>query len=189
MARALFISEKYVKENSEIDENVDMKLINPTIWYCQKEYMEKSLGTALFNDLCSKIQVDSTLSTEPNYLNLVNNYIADALLFWIMHDTQVPLTYKFRNKSVNRNTDPNSQTISFEEHKYLKDYYRPKAQEFTARMKKYLCANKDLFPLYCTEDEIDEIHPQNIKPQVAVYLGPTKRDYERYDQNGNRIYE
>ncbi len=59
MARGLFISENFVKENSEIDENVDMKLINPTIWYCQKLYIEPALGTALYNDLIADVVAGS----------------------------------------------------------------------------------------------------------------------------------
>jgi len=177
MARALFISETFVKENSEVDENVDMKLINPTIWYCQKEYLEKTLGTVLYNDLATKI-IAGTLAGDD--LTLVNDYVADALLFWVKHELQVPLLYKFRNKSVGKNTDQNSQPVGFDEHKYLRDYYKPKAQYFTERLEKYLCANEELFPLYCTEDEIDELSPRNTPPQVAVYLGPTKPQKDRY---------
>jgi hypothetical protein len=171
MARGLFISETFVKENSEIDENVDMKLINPTIWYCQKEYLEKTLGTVLYNDLISKI-VASTLAGDD--LTLVDDYIADCLLFWVKHELQVPLTYKFRNKSVSTNTDPNSQPVSFDIHKYLRDYYKPKAQYFTERLEKYLCANEALFPLYCTEDSIDELSPRKTPPQSAFYLGKSE---------------
>jgi len=168
MARGLFIDETFLKSNSEVDENVDMKLINPTIWYCQKAYLEQTLGTVLYDDLISKI-VAGTLAG--NDLTLVNDYIADALLYWVMYELQVPLTYKFRNKSLNKNTDANSQPVGFEEHKYLKDVYKPKAQYFTERLEKYLCANSDLFPLYNTTTEDDDLLPKNIPPQVSVYLG------------------
>jgi len=168
MARGLFINETFLKSNSEVDENVDMKLINPTIWYCQKEYLEKTLGTVLYNDLITKV-VASTLAGDD--LTLVDDYIADCLLFWVKHELQVPLTYKFRNKSVSTNTDPNSQPVSFDIHKYLRDYYKPKAQYFTERLEKYLCANEALFPLYCTEDTVDELSPRKTTPQSAFYLG------------------
>lgn len=180
MARALFIDQTFVRENTTIDENVDQKLINPAIFLVQKKYIEKTLGTVLYNDICTKILADSTLATETNYLTLVNEYVADAMLYWLMVEAQVPLTYKFRNKSVNKNTDPNSQVVSFEEHKYLIDNYTKDAQFFTERIEKYLCANSELFPLYCTEDEIDEISPTKTPPQVAVYLGLTKPERDKY---------
>jgi len=113
-------------------------------------------------------------------LTLVDDYIADALLFWVKMEIQVPLTYKFRNKSVSKNTDPNSQPVDFEQHKYLKDEYKKKAQYFTERLERYLCANTDLFPLYNTSTEDDALLPRDTKPQVAVYLGKTEPKRDRY---------
>ena len=92
MSRALLIDHTFIRENTEIDENVDQKLINPTIFLVQKKYVEKTLGTNLYNDICAEIISDSTLSTVPDYLTLVDEYIADMMLYWIMFEAQVPLT-------------------------------------------------------------------------------------------------
>ena len=169
--RALIITEKFVKSNSEIDANVDMNLIRPTIWYCQKEYIEKSLGTALYNDICTKIIADSTLATHTDILNLVNNYLADALLKWVMFEIQVPLLYKFRNKSTSTNTDANSQPIDLKTLQFLENKYKDKAQYFTQRMEKFLCANSTLFPLWddCIDGGVDK---QDTKPTTSLFLYP-----------------
>ena len=37
MAVGLFISENYLKDNTVIDENVDMQLLLPTIWMAQEQ--------------------------------------------------------------------------------------------------------------------------------------------------------
>lgn len=177
MARGLLINETFVKSNSEVDENVDMKLINPTIWYCQKAYIEPVLGTVLYNDLIADVVAGSVTGDN---LTLIDDYIADALLYWVMLELQVPLTYKFRNKSVSKNTDANSQPVDFEQHKYLKDVYRPKAQYFTERLKAYLCENSTLFPLYGTENAADEISPRDIAPQVSVYFGGKLPKRDKY---------
>ena len=164
--RGLFISESFVKLNSEIDANVDMDLVRPTIWYCQKEYIEKSLGTLLYNDLIAKVIAETLAGNE---LNLVNNYLADALLFWVKYEVQVPLLYKFRNKSTSKNTDTNAQPIQLNELKFIEDKYKDKAQYFTSRMEKYLCANTELFPLWndCSEDGVNS---RPTKPQTSLYI-------------------
>lgn len=164
--RALLISERFVKNNSEIDSNVDVNWLRPTIWYCQKEFIEKSLGTALYNDLIAKV-IAGTLAG--NDLNLVNNYLADALLMWVRSEVQVPLLYKMRNKSVGKNTDPNQQPIDLTEHEYLRNFYRMKAEYFTKRMEKFLCANETLFPLWndCTDGGVDA---RPTKPQTSLSL-------------------
>lgn len=170
--RALLISEKYVKENSEIDDNVDMKLILPTIFYCQKEYIEKAIGTPLYNDLTAKIIANTLAGYD---LNLVDDYIADALLMWVRMEIQVPLLYKFRNKSVGKNNSEFSQPVDFTEHKYLKDYYRSKAEYFTSRLNDYLCANAALFSLYTTYTTSDQVRARPTKPSSGVWLGRRSR--------------
>jgi len=166
--RALFISEKYIKNNAEIDDNVDVKKLLPTVWWCQKAYIEKSIGTPLFNDLMADV-IASTLAGDN--LTLVESYISDALLAWTMHEAQVPMLYNFRNKSVGKSSSDNSQPIDYVEHRYLKDYYKPRAEYFSQRLEDYLCANATLFPLYQTYTTSDQVRARDTSPSVSVYLG------------------
>lgn len=166
--RALFISEKFIKNNAEIDDNVDMKKLLPTVWWCQKAYIEKTLGSPLFEDLMAKV-IAGTLAG--NDLTLVEAYISDALLAWFMHEAQVPLLYNYRNKSVGKSSSDNSQPIDYTEHRYLKDYYKPRAEYYSQRLDEYLCANTTLFPLYTTYTTSDQVRARDTKPSVSVYLG------------------
>jgi len=50
----LFISETYVKNNTLIDENVDMRLILPSIKDAQELRIHPILGTPLYDDLKAK---------------------------------------------------------------------------------------------------------------------------------------
>ena len=47
----LFISEQYVKNTTLIDENVDVRLILPSIKDCQELRIHPILGTPLYEDL------------------------------------------------------------------------------------------------------------------------------------------
>ncbi len=164
--RGLFISERFVKQNSEIDSNVDVNFLRPTIWYCQKEFIEKSLGTVFYDDLITKV-IAGTLAGDE--LNLVNNYLADALLMWVRSEVQVPMTFKYKNKSVGKNTDPNQQPVDLAEHEYLRNYYRMKAEYFTKRMEDYLCANETLFLLWL-DCSIGGVNARETKPQTSLSL-------------------
>lgn len=55
MVRAFFISEKFLKDHTALDENIDMKKIRPTIYQCQLQYIEALLGTQLYEDLIAKV--------------------------------------------------------------------------------------------------------------------------------------
>ena len=142
MARQLFFDENFLKENSEIDENVDMKLLNPTIWRCQIQYMQNVLGTNLYDKILADIEA-STLTGV--YLTLVDDYCADALQYWVMYEVQIPLLFKFRDKAVSTKNSTNSAPISTKELSRIENRFKDKAEFFTQRISDYLCANESLY--------------------------------------------
>lgn len=168
MARPIFISEGFFKENSAVDENVDMKQINPTIWQCQIQHIQNVLGTNLYNKILSDISA-STLTGD--YLTLVDDYCADALVYWVMYEVQIPLLFKFRDKNVSKKSSDNAFPISTKELARIENRYKDKAEFFTKRISDYLCANSTLFTEYNTEDETDEVRPMDGQATVSVYLG------------------
>jgi len=168
MARPILISEGFFKENSAVDENVDMKQINPTIWQCQIQHIQNVLGTKLYDKILSDISA-STLTGD--YLTLVDDYCSDALVYWVMYEVQIPLLFKFRDKNVSKKSSDNAFPISTKELSRIENRYKDKAEFFTKRISDYLCTNSALFPEYNTENEYDEVRPQDGKATVSVYLG------------------
>lgn len=167
MARPIFISEGFFKENSAVDENVDMKQINPTIWQCQIQHIQNVLGTKLYDKILSDI---STSTLTGDYLTLVDDYCSDALVYWVMYEVQIPLLFKFRDKNVSKKSSDNAFPISTKELSRIENRYKDKAEFFTKRISDYLCTNSALFPEYNTENEFDEVRPQDGKATVSVYL-------------------
>ena len=112
--RALFISEKFIKRNSEIDDNVDVKKLLPTVFWCQKFFIEKTLGSNLYDGLSTRTIANTLTAAD---IALMDGYIADALLNWFMSEVQVALTYNFRNKSAGTNDSQWSDPVDFTQHK------------------------------------------------------------------------
>ena len=105
----LFISEAYVKNTTLIDENVDMRLILPSIRDCQELRIHPILGTPLYDDLKAKITAGTLNSDETN---LLDNYIAPAMAQWTVYECSTSMLFKYRNKSVATKSSENSQPIS-----------------------------------------------------------------------------
>ena len=168
MARQLFISEKYVKDNSVINENVDVKLIRPTIWDAQEQHIEEILGTDLYDDLLAKIESDTLNADETT---LVNKYIAEALRLWVVFEFVLIGEYKMRNKAVVKQNSENSQPLDYTENRYYRDYWRKKAEFKTERLVAYLCDNTDLFPKYLTNSDASDLHPRDNGWSPSLYLG------------------
>lgn len=180
--RALFISENFIKSNTEIDSNVDVRKLLPTVWWCQKGYIEPVLGSPLFESISSKI-VAGELNQPANseYLTLVDAYIADALVNWFMIEVQIALLYNYRNKSTGKNDAQWSDFIDSTEVRFLRDQYRPRADYFIDRLETYLCANTKKFPEYNGPFTSDDLTPTDQPPQIPVFLGlPVKNPNKKY---------
>lgn len=171
MAIGLFISESYLKANTVIDENVDMKMLLPTIWMAQEQYIQQALGGALYKDLQGKVSPTDTLAGDD--LTLVDNYIAPALLWWCMYEADITMLYKYRNKNIAKKSSENSQPVDFKEHRYLREDHKDKAEWWTQRLIDYLCSKSNLFPQY-TNSQDDELQPKDNSYSSSLFLGNKK---------------
>jgi hypothetical protein len=168
MARVLLIGSQYIKDNSPIDAAVDDRLLLDTIWTAQQEYILTILGTDLYNDIESKAAAGTLAG---NDLVLVNTYIAPCLVKWIMFEMTLIQSYKYRNKGVVQQNSENSSPTSYDDLSHLFDMWRDKAEMFGERTINYLKANTDLFPLYLTNTDLDDIQPKNNNFTSGLYLG------------------
>jgi len=171
MAVGLIVSEKYIKNNTVIDENVDMKLLLPTIWMAQERHVQEVVGGSLYK----KLQADIVASTlTGNYLTLVDDYIAPALLWWVMYESDITLLYKYRNKNISKKDSENATPVDFSEHRYLRNNNKDYAEWWTERLIDYLCENSNDFPEY-SDSTGDELQPRSTKYSSTVFLGHNKR--------------
>lgn len=162
----LFISETYVKNNSLIDENVDVRLILPSIRDAQELRIHPILGTPLYEDLKTKI-TGGTLTA--NDITLLDSYIAPSMLQWTMYECSASMLFKYRNKSVSTKSSENSQPIDFQDLQFLRDEWKNKAEERDKRLINYLCDNDNLYPKY--NESSDDLHPKKTAYQTSFYLG------------------
>ena len=176
----LFISEAYVKNTTLIDENVDMRLILPSIKDCQELRIHPILGTPLYDDLKTKITAGTLNSDETN---LLDNYIAPAMGQWTIYECSTSMLFKYRNKSVATKSSENSQPISYQDLQFLRDEWKNKAEEREARLINFLCDNDNLFPKY--KEHSDDLNPRKTAFQTSYYLGSAGSSYCWRDEYNN----
>jgi len=176
MAEVLFISEDYVKRNSSIDENIDVKLIQPTILDVQRIKLEPVLGTKLYEGLKGRVETSTTTSDDDT---LIEDYVAPALLKWVLFDLTTHLLYRYRNKNVSKKNSENSQPVDYTEYRNLLDFYQHKAEWYEERLIRYLCANDNLFPEYYDIDDENDIFPKSNAYNSSFYLGDDNYCCER----------
>jgi hypothetical protein len=167
----IFISEQALKDNSIINENVDMKVLLPVIKLAQEKYMMPILGTGLYNEL--KTQITAASITVLNK-TLLDDYIQPALIWWIMAEAPMPLTYKFMNKSVATRSSENANAASLNDLLKLEERFKDNAEWYSQRITNYLLQNIQSYPLYSNPGSgIDTIVPKKTMYSTGMYLGST----------------
>ena len=158
MNNILLISEKTIKENSLVSNNVDGKYIQNAIRTAQDISLQPVIGQKLFERLCEGISNDNLTELETE---LIKTYIQPVLLNAVMSDLILQLSYKFRNMGTVQTTDTNLILPSLKDLQYIREDYNNKAAFYMNRLSDYLTANCTKFAQY-TDCQCDKLKANKI---------------------------
>lgn len=145
MNNILLISEKTIKENSLVSNNVDGKYIQNAIRTAQDISLQPIIGSKLFKRLCEGIENDNLTDLEND---LISTYIQPILLNSVMSDLVLQLTFKFRNLGAVQTNDTNVMIPSLKDLQYIREDYNLKASFYMNRLSDYLKTNCSKFKEY-----------------------------------------
>ena len=165
--KVLLISEKTLKQDSLINDNVDPMYIVPAIQVAQEQGLQSIIGTKLYNRICNDID---TNQLNDDYKLLVDEYITPYLEYKVMADIQIPLNYKFRNLGVNQTTDEKTYVPSLHDTQYLIEYYDNKAKFYSNRLYDYLCANCSKYTEFHKVDSCADLQSNKMSYKTNIVL-------------------
>ena len=174
----LFISVQNIKERSGLHANVDEKLVLPEIKTAQDMFILPALGSALYLRLQTGITANNLNADE---VTLLDNYIADTLVHYVLSELPMGLSYQFYNKGLLRKGGENTENPSMQDMIDVANRYRARAEFYKQRLIKYLKQNNALYPNYLNFGSgIDSIKPDNEGYTVSMWLGDAccNDDYE-----------
>jgi hypothetical protein len=186
MAQVILLSETVLKERSIIQDNVDMKVISPTILDVQEFYIIPILGTSLYNEIIS--QVETNTLTQPNR-TLLDEYVLRTMIWYCRFELPLVMNYKHFNKSVGVQNAENLQPASIEEIFVIRDNAKNKAEYYADRTTKFLLANTTVYPLYLnqTDANIDTIFAKQNNFTSGMALGDGACCMGQYNFKGIKI--
>jgi hypothetical protein len=150
--KVLFISSTYVKQFTQIQNNVSDDKINLSIEQAQTKYVLPALGRTLYNFLVTSIDQNNGLGAlQPDYIELIQDYITPMLTEYTLYESTLMIAFQFSNKNVGRHNDQFLGSTPLDELKYLRAELLNNAQWYGKRLQKYLEFNKDKFPEYSVE--------------------------------------
>jgi len=172
---ALFVTEQYIKDNTLIDGNVDSKYLSVTINDAQRIHILPILGTALYNELNTQILANTVTALNNT---LLVDYIQDALKYWVVYEGIDLFNYHITNKAIVTKNSDNSQPVQQVDVIRLMDRNKIKAEHFSERISKYLCANETSYPPYVNPGtSADTVFPNRNNYTTGWNLDDLTRTY------------
>lgn len=167
----LLISPISIKENTGVAGNIDEKNLYPEIKTCQDMYILPALGSALYDRLQTGIQLGNLTTDEQNLINL---YIKDCLIYYVLSELPMGLNYQFYTKGAVQKTGENTTQPSMQELIDISDRYKARAEFYKERMIKYLrqvTSNSGLFPQYLNPGSgVDTLVPERSGYTISIVL-------------------
>ena len=166
----------YLRETT-VNANVDTQLILPAIKRVQRNIILPILGTALYNDLLTKIGLDADLSGYTDYKTLVDDYLTPTMVEFVNAEIPPDMTFKFTNKSIVKKNSENSQPVDLQELRNIIQRMTYRGQLEGEKVIKYLITNcNTLFPLYRTPgNTLDTVFPRQTMFSTGMNLGNERR--------------
>jgi hypothetical protein len=177
----LLISDTMIKERTVIHGNIDPKLIYPDIKVAQDMYIQPILGSALYD----KLQADiSTNALTGNYKILLDKFIVDCLIYYVLADLPTSISFQFWNKGVIRKGGENTELPSMSDLIDISNKYKNRAEFYADRLMKYLKQNAPtMFLEYLNPGSgIDTMRPEHNAFTMPVFLGDVEPCHKTYEQ-------
>jgi hypothetical protein len=171
MKNTLFIGATAIKERTAVHSNIDDKSILPEIKTAQDMYILPALGTALYTRLQDGIVANNLTANESA---LLDDYVTDTLVYYVLSELPVGLSFQFYNKGLVRKTSDNSDQPNMQDLIDVANRYRSRAEFYKQRMIKYLqeVSTSNLFPEYINPGSgIDTMYPERDGYQSSIFLG------------------
>ena len=162
-----FVTENYLKTNTPITANVDSTDIVPYVKPASDMRVQDILGSYFYADMLTKYN-NQTLNT--NETELVEK-IQPVVAWRAAEQAAFGLTYQLKNKGIQTQSGDYSSSVSQSETAFVMDHYGQMAAFYEKRLSKYLLMNKDLFPVFMSDENKDS----DIKPIVGC---KDKGDYD-----------
>jgi len=183
----LFISVQSIKDRTGLHANVDEKLVLPEIKTAQDMYILPALGSALYNELQTAVDTNTYTNLQTT---LLDDYIVDTLIYFVMSELPQGLSFQFYNKGLLRKTGENQESPSMQDMIDVANRYKARAEFYKQRLIKYLKQNNALYPNYLNFGSgIDSIKPDNEGYTVSMYLGDACCNDNDYEGKRKRTFE
>lgn len=171
MTNILFVSEDYVKSNSNLNDNMFGKNLLPAMREAQDVYLQQIIGSTLYNKLIDLIDQETIGETENAlYKDLLDNQIRPYLLYQTLVQLIPVINAKLVNFGSSQSNDEHLVNLSQGDVAVLTGHYQNMADFYCRRLQEYILNNCNTLGVdACTCDGIRS--NLNNAATCGVWLG------------------
>lgn len=157
-----FITEKFIKDNTAFNNNVDMTKVDHLIHMSYDILIVPLLGMYFANYILNKHQdVINNIATYTIEEEKLVDLIQYSMAWDVCYNAVYELSDQLQNKGLLKQNGDFQSPSGDGQVKYMADRYRSNVQSYKDRLSKYLCKNADLFSNFIIEDNDDSLVKDN----------------------------
>ena len=188
MSTVLLVSEQRMKQWTNLDNNIRIDILTPSILQAQDLYIQDTLGTPFYKRLKEGVAANDLTGNESAFLK---DYVGPCLMQYALYMLMPSLKYKMVEKGILNGTSEETQPTTLDEMKWLQQNTLNTAEFYNKRMLEYLQDNPSMFTLYQNPTANDGMNPNRSTPYFSGIQTniPLRRNdlyiYADCDCNGN----
>lgn len=164
MSTVLLVSEQRMKQWTNLDSNIRIDILTPSILQAQDLYIQDTLGTPFYNRLKAGVVANDLTVNEKAFLK---DYVGPCLMQYALYMLMPALKYKFVEKGILNGVSEETQPTTLDEMKWLQQNTLNTAEFYNKRMLEYLQNNLTMFTLYQDPTANDGMRPNKDNPYFA----------------------
>lgn len=198
----LLISEDYIKSESNLDFNVSGKYLMSAIKLAQDIELQSTIGTRLLEALQKKVinwidpntpmpleapdiiipslpypprePISDSIEDDKNirYKELLDLYVQPFLLYQVLSEIVIPLSFKISNFGIMRTDDEKDYAAEYDKVMLIKKYYKDKADFFKNRLQDWVISNYSDFKELYEYKPLKDMYPNLYSASsTGLWLG------------------
>ena len=146
MEKILLTSVNFIKNVTNISDNISPKLLEPAIWHAQNEELRSVLGDGLVDRLEELVSTgDIDLTENEMYRNLLNK-AQYFLAYSAIADVCILTSVKIDNGGLEQVSDEHMDPITISESFQIQRFYQIKSDFMCRQLQNYVLKNRTAFP-------------------------------------------
>jgi hypothetical protein len=177
MPAVLLVSAQKIKSFTEVDSNIDEKLLLAGVQIAQDLGLQGLLGTRFYQHILNAAQ-NSTLTGPEN--TLLQDYIQPYLLWRATWESLPTLWMRVMNKSVIVGQTEQGSPVGKGDLNYLRNIHENRYEFYAQRMMDYIKNHPSDYPLYFQYTSTDGMKPSKENYYAGLYIDTGRRKLPRY---------